>query len=157
MEPVTDYQTLTGLPAHPTLSSLLDLHLSVFTGQTREEILAELTYQDKRGPLVCTMALIDGRVIGYKIGYERKPGHFYSWLGCVDPGFRGQGIASRLISLQHDGCCQQGYHTVSTQTYNQWREMLILNLKHGFAIVGTKQGTHGLIILLEKRLSADAV
>lgn len=30
--------------------------------------------------------------------------------------------------------------------------MLILNLRHGFDIVGTMQGKHGLTIILEKQL-----
>lgn len=148
-----DYQDcVDSLPA-PLLHSLLDLHGSVFAGQTRDEVKAEIAYQTERGLFLVNLALTDGRVIGYKAGYERKPGHFYSWLGCVDPTFRGRGVADTLMRRQHDWCRQRGYHTVRTQTYNQWRGMLILNLKHGFDIIGTQQGTHGLIIVLEKQLS----
>ena len=152
-----EYQFSSGLPDTPLLASLLDLHLRVFKGQTREEVLAELAYQDNRGPLLLIVALAGRLVVGYKIGYERKPGHFYSWLGCVAPESRGRGIATVLMRLQHDWCLREGYNTVSTQTYNRWREMLLLNIKHEFDIVGTKQGVHGLLILMEKRLSGQPV
>lgn len=151
-EKLVDYQNFTGFPPAPLLASLLALHLNVFAGQTRDEVGAEMAYYMERGPFLVNLALIDNRVIGYKAGYERKPGHFYSWLGCVDPAFRGRGVAGTLMHRQHDWCSQQHYHTVRTQTYNQWRGMLILNLTHGFDIIGTQQGPHGLIIVLEKQL-----
>ena len=53
---------------------------------------------------------------------------------------------------QHNWCRQNGYHTVRTQTYNQWRDMLVLNIKSGFDIVGTVQGTRGLVIVMEKKM-----
>ncbi|MBC8155804.1 MAG: GNAT family N-acetyltransferase [Bacteroidetes bacterium] len=151
-EQIIDYQHFTGFPPEPLLGSLLDLHLSVFAGQTRDEVGTEMAYHVESGPFLMNLALIGDRVIGYKAGYERKPDHFYSWLGCVDPAFRGRGVADMLMRRQHDWCSQQNYHTVRTQTYNRWRGMLILNLKHGFDIIGTQQGAHGLIIVLEKQL-----
>lgn len=152
-----DYQYFVGLPSTPLLNSLLDLHLRVFTGQPRDEFVAELIYHHQRGPFLVDAALVDEQVVGYKIGYERKPGHFYSWLGCVDPTFRGRGIADALMRRQHDWCHEQGYHTIRTQTYNQWRGMLILNLKYGFDVIGTQRGAHGLIIVLEKQLTKPLV
>lgn len=149
--PIT-YAFFVDLPPEPLLASLLDLHTRIFTGQTHREVINEITYHRDRGSLLLHVARMGERVIGYKAGYERKVGHFYSWLGCVDPAYRGQGIASALMRQQHDWCRQQGYHTIRTQTYNQWRGMLILNLKHDFAITGIQQGTRGLLILLEKRL-----
>lgn len=149
---IVGYQCIKGWPSDQLLASLLDLHERVFTGQTRDGVMAEMDYHHKRGLFLVNLALVDERVIGYKAGYERKPGHFYSWLGCVDPMHRGQGVADTLMRQQHDWCRQQGYQRVRTQTYNQWRGMLILNLKHGFDIIGTQQGTHGLIIVLEKSL-----
>ena len=152
MSHAVKYEMYIGLPTEPLLAALLDLHISVIKGQTRDEVSREWVYQEKRGPLLVNVALVDGQVIGFKLGYERKAGQFYSWLGCVDSAYRGQGIADALMRQQHEWCIQQGYVTVRTQTYNQWRGMLILNLKFGFNIIGTQQGAHGLIILLEKRL-----
>ncbi|ADB38858.1 GNAT family N-acetyltransferase [Spirosoma linguale] len=140
------------LPSEPHLTSLLALLEGIFSNQSAAEIQAELTYQASRTGLQIILALADGQVIGCKLGYERKPGQYYSWLGGVHPDFRSHGIASELMRRQHDWCRQEGYQTIRTQTYNQWRSMLILNLRHGFDITGTLQGKHGLTIVLEKRL-----
>lgn len=140
------------LPTEPCLASLLVLLAGIFSNQSVAEIQAELTYQHSRTGLQTMLALSHGQVVGCKLGYERKPGHYYSWLGGVHPDFRSHGIATELMRRQHAWCQQQGYKTIRTQTYNQWRGMLILNLRHGFDITGTLQGKHGLTIVLEKRL-----
>jgi GNAT superfamily N-acetyltransferase len=136
----------------PLLTSLLALLADVFTNQTPSELRTELTYQHSRTGLQTLLAVVGEQVVGCKLGYERNPGQFYSWLGAVHPDYRGQGIASELMRLQHDWCRQHTYQTIRTQTYNQWRNMLILNLRVGFDIIGTVQGKHGLMIVLEKRL-----
>lgn len=92
-------------------------------------------------------------MVGYKIGYQDRKSRFYSWLGGVYPEYRGQGIASELMLKQHEWCKQHGYAVVRTQTKNKWRSMLILNLRHGFNIVGTYTDEKGEPkITLEKRL-----
>ena len=144
-------ELIEGLPLMPRLSSLIDLHQRVFTGQSSDELLSEMTYQLSRR-LTTVLAIDNDRVVGYKMGYERKPGQYYSWLGCVDSAYRGKGIASGLMQYQHDWSRSQGYATIRTQTYNQWRSMLLLNIRYGFDIIGTQQGTHGLLIVLEKKL-----
>ena len=146
------YNSIPGLPEEPLRSSLITLLAGVFVNQSAEEVVADLTYHQHRSPLVILLATDREQLVGCKIGYERQPGHFYSWLGCVDPAYRGRGIASELMRRQHDWCRQNGYHTVRTHTYNQWREMLILNLRHGFDIIGTMEGKRGLTIVLEKKL-----
>ena len=99
------------------------------------------------------LALDDERVVGCKIGYAHHlPNTFYSWLGGVDPAYRGQGIAGELMRRQHDSCQSAGYAVIRTHTYNQWRDMLLLNLRCGFDIIDTQPGKHGLTIVLEKRL-----
>ncbi|MCA8832550.1 GNAT family N-acetyltransferase [Hymenobacter pini] len=114
------------------------------------ELLADLHYQHQ--PVQAWLAYDGSRLVGCKLGYERKPGHYYSWLGGVHPDFRGQGIAAELMRRQHAWCAAQGYRHVRTHTYNRWRAMLLLNLHHGFDIIGTMQGAHGLTIVLEKIL-----
>ncbi|WP_019990060.1 GNAT family N-acetyltransferase [Rudanella lutea] len=141
-------------PLPPALAAeLAQLIAQIFGDQSPEQVAAELDYQQARTPLWVGLAFDGPVLVGYKIGYERKPGHFYSWLGGVLPAYRGQGIASALMTEQHNWCRQQGYHTLRTQTYNRWRSMLILNLRHGFDIVGTVQGTRGLTLVLEKKLT----
>lgn len=146
------YEVEPNLPQESRLTSLLDLLTDVFKNQSSAELRTELIYQQARTGLHTLLAVVNGQVVGCKLGYERKPGQFYSWLGAVHPDFRGQGVASELMRRQHDWCRQQGYHIIRTQTYNQWRDMLILNLRFGFDIVGTVQGKHGLMIILEMKL-----
>lgn len=116
------------------------------------ELLTDLRYQQARGPVQAWLAYEDNQLVGCKLGYERKPGHYYSWLGGVHPDFRGKGIAAELMRRQHAWCGAQGYHHIRTHTYNRWRAMLLLNLRAGFAIIGTVQGSRGLTIVLEKEL-----
>lgn len=147
------YQYTDELPDEPIRTDLLTLLLAVFGTKSRPEWLAELTYQQERTPVRTWLAFDGERLIGCKLGYERGPDQFYSWLGGVDAAYRGRGIAGELMQQQHDWCRRVGYRSVRTQTYNQWRSMLILNLRHGFAVIGTVQGKHGLTIMLEKLLT----
>lgn len=144
------YQFIENQLPSSTLEVLLDLHFQVFSGQSREELIQEISEAPE---LLTIIACYNQQMIGYKMGYRRKKGHFYSWLGCVSDEFRGQGIASKLMQLQHEWCKIHGYHTVRTMTYNRWRNMLILNLKHGFNIVGLLADKAGEPkIILEKKL-----
>lgn len=147
-----DYQFLPDLPTGSQREQLLGLLTAIFDNTPAAETEADLLYQQARSPLHVWLALVDGQMVGGKLGYERKPGHYYSWLGGVHADFRGQGIAAELMRRQHAWCQEQGYHRIRTQTYNRWRAMLLLNLRHGFDIVGTVQGAHGLTIVLEKDL-----
>lgn len=99
------------------------------------------------------VALKDKEVIAFKAGYERKTGHFYSWLGGASPEWRGKGIGTTLMIKQHEWCKKENYLTIQTKTMNKWKNMLILNLKHGFDIIGTYMQADGkLKIILEKNL-----
>ncbi len=140
------------LPLEPQLTAVINLLAGVFDNESPSDLRAELVNRQRQTGIYIGLALADGVVVGCKLGYERKPGHFYSWLGCVAPAIRGNGIAAELMRRQHEWCRQHNYQTVRTQTYNQWRSMLILNLKAGFDIIGTMQGKHGLAIVLEKTL-----
>lgn len=148
-----EYREIEGLPGGAILESLLELHDRVFgTGQS------QLLLQEAAGRprLLTIVALRDGRVVGYKIGYERKPGHFYSWVGAVAPEFRRRGIGSELMRRQHTWCRARGYRTIRTKTKNKWKDMIILNLRHGFDIIGAYTDETGEPkLILEKRLGPD--
>lgn len=135
-------------PEEGVWNGIVALHKSIF-GEQDERLKLLAT---KRNVLI-QVALAGTRVVGYKIGYELDPGKFYSWLGGVDPENRKRGIASRLMEDQHTHLAAKGYRTVQTRTKNKWRNMLILNLQHGFDIIGTYTDSHGEPkIILEKRL-----
>lgn len=106
----------------------------------------------RRHGLLVQTAWDGAEAVGFKMGYQRNPGGFHSWLGGVREGWRGLGIASRLMAAQHAWCAAHGYRTVRTHSRNKWRTMLGLDLKHGFEIVGTVLEDEGLEIVLEKKL-----
>lgn len=97
---------------------------------------------------------IEEKLIGFKLGYKINSSEFYSWLGGVDPNFRGLGLAQEMMKIQHNWCQSQGFQKISTKTKNRFKEMLILNLRSGFKIVGTQlEPNKELKIVLEKNLS----
>lgn len=96
---------------------------------------------------------VDGQAVGFKLGYERDQWEFYSWLGAVAPEHRGLGIAAELMQAQHAWCASQGYRKIQTKTQNRFPAMLILNIKHGFEVVGTHASDEGgMKIILEKKI-----
>jgi GNAT superfamily N-acetyltransferase len=98
-------------------------------------------------------AFIDDKAVAFKLGYENDPREFYSWLGGVIPDYRGLGIASDLMKHQHEWCRKQGYKKIQTKTLNSFRDMLILNLNHGFEVIGYHESSErGPKIMLEKKL-----
>ncbi|MFP5519360.1 MAG: GNAT family N-acetyltransferase [Bdellovibrionia bacterium] len=103
--------------------------------------------------LLFVIAYFEEQLIGIKIGYLLSPYKFYSWMGGVAPQFRRGGIAKKMMTLQHQWCRQQKVILIETRTKNSFLEMISLNLKSGFQIVGTKIDKKGETkILLEKKL-----
>lgn len=98
-------------------------------------------------------ALAEDRVVGYKFGYEDRPGRFYSWIGGVSPDHRRRGVARLLMEKQHEWARRRGYPRVRTHTTNSHRPMLILNILAGFDVIGTLINHRGEgRIILEKQL-----
>jgi GNAT superfamily N-acetyltransferase len=96
----------------------------------------------------------DNKLVGFKLGYVRDQAQFYSWLGGVLPEYRGLGLASELMRQQHNWCVEQKFKKIRTHTSNKFSEMISLNLKHGFEIVGTITSQDQPIkLILEKVLS----
>ncbi len=99
------------------------------------------------------LAHIDGNPVAFKLGYELDQWTFYSWLGGVIPEFRGLGIAYELLTQQHDWCKKQGYRQVQTKTQNNFKDMLMLDLKNGFDVIDTHLSETGALkIVLSKDL-----
>lgn len=96
---------------------------------------------------------VEEQPVAFKLGYKMNDREFYSWLGGVVPEFRGLGIASDLMKAQHDWARVQGYKRLQTKTQNRFREMLLLNIRCGFNIVGYHSSDEGgAKIVLEKEL-----
>lgn len=121
------------------------------TPMTPNELESELN--SKYG-LIALIAFSENTPCAFKIGYEQSPKRFYSWIGGTHPDFRNKGIAQMLMNKQHEIVKEKGYVFISTQTKNEFKEMLILNIKSGFEIIGVRQSlnSHKPAILLEKKL-----
>jgi len=92
--------------------------------------------------------------IAFKIGYAKSVNTFHSWIGGVLPDYRSRGIASDLISKQEDWCKINGFKKIRTHSSSSFKNMMILNLKSGFDIIGTMSTTSKeLNIVFEKKIS----
>ncbi|TFJ92035.1 GNAT family N-acetyltransferase [Lentibacillus salicampi] len=138
----------TGFPEQQLMAQILRLHEEIF--EDSATLIEKAKHKHK---ILFSVGIEKEEVVGYKIGYEMKPDIFYSWLGGVNKIHRHQGIASKLMNEQHSHLKSKGYKTVQTKTKNKWRNMLILNIRCGFNVVGieTDQQCEPKIIL-EKKL-----
>jgi GNAT superfamily N-acetyltransferase len=108
---------------------------------------------NEKQQLLEILAQQNGNTVGFKIGYEKYRGVFFSWLGGVHPSFRRTGIARALLREQHAWCKDAGYLEIQTETFADSPQMLILNLQEGFEIFGTHiGGDRRLRVQLRKQL-----
>jgi len=137
-----------GMPDEKIMNGILQLHNQIFANA--DELLEKVAL---RPNVLFIVAFDNDKIVGYKIGYSLSKDRYYSWYGGVHEEYRGRGIASMLMELQHRLIKDASYETIETKTRNKWRNMLVLNIKHGFDITDTfidDEGIHR--IVLEKRL-----
>jgi len=80
-----------------------------------------------------------GKIIGFKIGYELDSRTFYSWFGGVSPMARGKGVAQQLLNDQEAWVVEQGYSAIKVKSRNQFPSMLRLLIKNGYMIENYEQ------------------
>lgn len=133
------------------LAAIMKVASKVLRPVSEDDLFARLNRHERVLVQVCRL---EGQVAGFKIGYALTPQRFYSWLGGVAPEFQRLGVASALMADQHEWCKEHGFKEVETRTTNDNPSMLILNVRHGFQVTGTKAGSRGEVkIVLEKHLS----
>lgn len=91
-----------------------------------------------RHNIVQFVARIDDRPVGFAIGFELKPGVFFSWFYGVIPECRRQGIASQLMEAVHGWATENQYESIRFECHNQHRPMLHLAIANGYDIVGIR-------------------
>ncbi|MCS7047079.1 MAG: GNAT family N-acetyltransferase [Gemmataceae bacterium] len=84
------------------------------------------------------VARIEDRPVGFFMGFELKPGTFFSWFYGVLPEYRRQGIASQLMDAVHSWARQNDYEFVRFECHNQHRPMLHLAIARGYDITGLR-------------------
>lgn len=139
-----------GAPNEDLQTDIFALYRSIFHSEPNQEARERLS---KNEDLLTLMVYDDDVPVAFKIGYRQDPDTFYSWLGGVLSEHRRQGLAAQLMQHQHNWARAQGYRFIQTKTLNRWRDMLVLNLRNGFDVMGTYVGKDGrLRLILEKEL-----
>jgi len=129
---------------------LHSIFLGAFNTPPSESFLERL---NEKNDLSVLLAQDGGVLVGFKIGYTRFKGVFFSWLGAVDLQHRRCGIARRLVRHQHKLCLDRGYNEIQTESSGSNQPMLILNLQEGFEVSGVHLGHEdALTVQLRKRL-----
>lgn len=105
-----------------------------------------------RSQILLLIARVEGKAVGFKLGYLLDSSTYYSWLGGVLPEYRGVGVALDLMKEQHCWCQGQGFKKIQTKTQNRFKAMLLLNLEQDFEIIGYEDSPEGPKIILEKSL-----
>ena len=82
------------------------------------------------------VANVDGRPVGFSIGFELKPSVFFSWLMGVMPDLRRQGIASQLHDAQCAWAAERQYRYIRMECHNAHRPILHMAIATDFNIVG---------------------
>ena len=103
------------------------------------------------------VARLDDRPVGFSLGFELKPGVFFSWFYGVLPQFRRQGIASQLMDAVHGWAQLNDYESIRFECHNQHRPMLHLGIAKEYDIVGIRwdPDRNANLLLFQKVLHGD--
>ena len=126
------YQTIEGTPRAVILADLLHVYAALFEDAKIDFFVERLQTKED---VVINLCYANSGLVGFKVGYRYNESTLYSWVGGVLPPFRKQGIAQELMKFQHAKAKEKGYEKVRTKSMNQFKPMMILNLKNGFEIV----------------------
>ncbi|MCF6294937.1 MAG: GNAT family N-acetyltransferase [Flavobacteriaceae bacterium] len=134
------YKTIEGIPDTEIYQDIVNLYSEIFED-------ADLKFFKKRvekhAKLFSVLAYHDNKLIGLKIGYPYREDTFYSWIGGVHAEFRRQGVAINLAINQEEYAKTKGFTRLRTKSMNQYKPMMILNLKNGFDIINIYTNTKG--------------
>ena len=129
---IFQYQCIEGRPKTEILQNFVGLNQRLFElNESRNDM--EKLFEEQKMILGCYV-FINERLIGFKLGFENEPDVFESWRGGIDKEFRGQGIATHLMELQHQWCNSKSYRKIITVTNADNKAMMSLNRKHGFKV-----------------------
>ncbi|NNC69661.1 MAG: GNAT family N-acetyltransferase [Flavobacteriaceae bacterium] len=125
------FQLIEGIPSNDQIQSLLNVYSTIFE-DAQPGFFKDRLYE--KNNVLAILALKNNSVVGFKIGYEYDQTTFYSWIGGVIEKHRKKGIAKHLAKLQEQWVGDQGYSKLRTKSMNQFKNMMVLNLKNGFDI-----------------------
>ena len=84
------------------------------------------------------LARIDGRPVGFFLGFELKPDVYFAWFYGVLADARRSGIGSQLMEAAQAWAAQHEYESIRLECHNQHRPMLHLAIQLGYDIIGMR-------------------
>lgn len=85
-------------------------------------------------PALLLLCYVEDELAGFKLGYQKAPGSFYSWLGGVLPDYRKLGLAQQMLDVQERWATEQGYNELSVKTLNRFGAMLAMLVQNRYQI-----------------------
>jgi GNAT superfamily N-acetyltransferase len=137
----------------PPFNEALFQNLASLSEAVFKEPVKDIVWRLENMPcpsVIC--ARVSGELVGFKAGYAMTQTKYYSWLGGVHPSSQRQGIASKLMELQHKFLHEQAFEVIETATNEGNASMSQANLKHGFTICGLRNEPHRVQVLFSKSL-----
>jgi len=100
------------------------------------------------------MARVDGRSVGFFLGFELKPTVFFAWFYGVLPDHRRQGIATQMMEAAHAWAVDHEYRMFRLECHNQHRPLLHLAIALRYDIVGMRWDPDRMdnLVIFEKSL-----
>ena len=145
-----NYITLVGSPNESIHQDMINLYAEIFEDADISFFKQRIVEHQK---LLSVLAYSNNVLIGFKIGYPYNENTFYSWIGGVLPTYRQRGIASQLAVLQEQWVKENGFIALRTKSMNQFKSMMVMNLKNGFEVTKVYTNSKGQTkIVFEKNL-----
>ncbi len=94
-----EFTIITGESARDT-TEVLPLCMAIFEEFSPAYLIERI--QRVNEPVLVGARRPNGSLVGFKLGYCRRPQLHYSWLGGVHPEARRQGLARKLMIHQHE-------------------------------------------------------
>jgi GNAT superfamily N-acetyltransferase len=136
------------------LPTIVELYNQIFRPPRTVEAFRR-RYQGRQN-ILQLLAKVDGKPVGFFLGFELKPDTFFAWFYGVLPDGRRLGVGAQLMEAAHAWAKQNGYEVMRLECQNQHRPMLHLAIELGYDIVGMRwdadRGTN--LIIFEKQLEA---
>ena len=84
------------------------------------------------------VARVDGKPVGFFLGFELKPDVFFAWFYGVLPDHRRAGVGSQLMEAAHDWARSHNYELMRVECHNHHRPLLHLSIALGYDIIGIR-------------------
>lgn len=104
------------------------------------------------------LALVNREPAGFQVGFELKPGSYYSWLAGVLASQRRQGVARQLMEAQIAWARERGYDILRLEVGQSNRVGIMYALSCGFHVIGIRlDSTHSDQMLLLERMLDESL